>query len=72
MNGGTKSGVSTISLGRLQCVRWDFAGPIDSRIRKEEEEEERKKYDRASYKIDLKKKKSRFSNFTFSTLCFSL
>jgi hypothetical protein len=27
MNGGTKSRVSTISLGRLQCVRRDSLGP---------------------------------------------
>jgi hypothetical protein len=31
MNGETKSGVNTISLGRLQCVRRDSAGPIDRR-----------------------------------------
>jgi hypothetical protein len=35
---GTKSGVSTISLGRLQCVRRDSAGPTE-----EEEAEEEKK-----------------------------
>jgi hypothetical protein len=34
MNGGTKSGVSTISFGRLQCARGDSAAP-----QKEEEEE---------------------------------
>jgi hypothetical protein len=31
---GTKRGVSTISLGRLQCVRRDSAGPTERRRRK--------------------------------------
>jgi hypothetical protein len=34
MNGETKSGVSTISLGRLQCIRRDSAGPTDRRRRR--------------------------------------
>jgi hypothetical protein len=36
MNGGTKTGVSTISLDRLQCIRWDSTSPTDRR-RKEED-----------------------------------
>jgi hypothetical protein len=32
MNGEQKSGVSTISLGRLQCVRRDSVDPTDRRI----------------------------------------
>jgi hypothetical protein len=35
MNGGTKTGFSTISLERLQCARRDSASP-----QKEEEEED--------------------------------
>jgi hypothetical protein len=34
MNGGTKSGVSTIGLGRLQCIRRDSTGPTDRRSRR--------------------------------------
>jgi hypothetical protein len=30
---GTKSGVSTISLERLQCARRDFSGPTERRKR---------------------------------------
>jgi hypothetical protein len=33
MNGGTKTGFSTISLERLQCARRDSAGPTE--IKKE-------------------------------------
>jgi hypothetical protein len=33
MNGGTKSGVSTMSVERLQCVRRDFSGPTERRRR---------------------------------------
>jgi hypothetical protein len=33
MNGGTESGVSAISLERLQCARRDSAGPTE--IKKE-------------------------------------
>jgi hypothetical protein len=36
MKGGSKSGVSKISLGRLQYIRWIAAGPTQE----EEEEEE--------------------------------
>jgi hypothetical protein len=36
MNGGTKVGFSTISLGRLQCARRDSAGPEERRRKKEE------------------------------------
>jgi hypothetical protein len=39
MNGGTKSGVSTISLGRLQCIRRDSAGPTDRQKKKKKGEE---------------------------------
>jgi hypothetical protein len=38
--GGTKSGVSTISLGRLQCGRRDSAGTTDRRRRRRKEGEE--------------------------------
>jgi hypothetical protein len=34
MNGEPKSGVSTISPGRLQCIRRDSAGPTDRRRRR--------------------------------------
>jgi hypothetical protein len=34
MNGEQKSGVSTIRLGRLQCIRRDSAGPTDRRRRR--------------------------------------
>jgi hypothetical protein len=34
MNGGTKAWFSTISLGRLQCVRQDSAGPTERRRRR--------------------------------------
>jgi hypothetical protein len=34
INGGTKSGVSIISLGRLQCIRRDSAGPTDKKKKK--------------------------------------
>jgi hypothetical protein len=33
-NGGTKTGFSTISLGRLQCARRDSAGPTERRRRR--------------------------------------
>jgi hypothetical protein len=34
INGETKSGVSTISLGRLQCIRRYSAGPTDRKRRR--------------------------------------
>jgi hypothetical protein len=34
MNGGTKSGVRTIILGRLQCIRRESAGPKERRRRR--------------------------------------
>jgi hypothetical protein len=34
MNGGTKTGISTISVERLQCARQDSAGPTERRSRK--------------------------------------
>jgi hypothetical protein len=39
INGKTKSGVSTISLGRLQCVRRDSAGTQTEEIEEEEEDQ---------------------------------
>jgi hypothetical protein len=47
MNGGTKSGVSTISLDTLQCARRDSAGPTNRRRRtttKKKEEEGEMRY----------------------------
>jgi hypothetical protein len=35
MNGGTERGFSTISLGRLQYVRRDSAGPTEKKKQKE-------------------------------------
>jgi hypothetical protein len=43
MNGGTKRGVSTISLGRLQCIRRDSAGPTDRRRHKKKKKKKDKK-----------------------------
>jgi hypothetical protein len=40
MNVGTKSGVCTISLGRLQCIRRDSTGPTDRQTEEEEEKEQ--------------------------------
>jgi hypothetical protein len=39
MNGRTKTvGLSTTNLVRLQCARWDSAGPTDRRRRRKEKE----------------------------------
>jgi hypothetical protein len=40
MKGRNQSGVSKISLGRLQYIRRGTAGPTERRRRREEEEEE--------------------------------
>jgi hypothetical protein len=34
MNGGTKRGVSTISLKKLQCARWNSVGPTQKKKKK--------------------------------------
>jgi hypothetical protein len=43
MNGGTKSGVSAISLERLQCVRRDSAGPTELKKKKKKKRRRRRR-----------------------------
>jgi hypothetical protein len=46
MNGGTKTEFSTISLGRLQCARWDSAGPTERRRRRRRRRRRKKKIEK--------------------------
>jgi hypothetical protein len=62
MIGETKSGVSTISLGRLQCVRRDYVGPTDSRRRRKGRRRRRRKKIRRKIR---RRKEELFSQHVF-------
>jgi hypothetical protein len=63
MNGGTKTGFSTISLERLHCARWDSVGPTERRRR-------RKKSDRHEGHFACRFTRSFVSTLSVSRLVF--